>query len=62
MADAYDIWLATDPWWEGKCGECAQDEDECECEEEEALQLLNDLRITLIIEDAEAKHGERNDT
>ena len=28
----------------------------------EALQLLNDLRITLIIEDAEAKHGERNDT
>jgi hypothetical protein len=35
MADAYDIWLATDPWWEGKCGECAQDEDECECEEEE---------------------------
>ena len=35
MANAYDIWLATDPWWEGKCGECAQDEDECECEEEE---------------------------
>ena len=28
----------------------------------EALQLLNDLRITLIIEDAEAKHGERDDT
>ena len=28
----------------------------------EALHLLNDLRITLIIEDAEAKHGERNDT
>lgn len=28
----------------------------------EALQLLNDLRITLIIEDSEAKHGERNDT
>ena len=37
MADAYDIWLATDPWWEGKCRECEeceQDEDECECEDE----------------------------
>ena len=37
MADAYDIWLATDPWWEGKCGECEeceQAEDECECEGE----------------------------
>ena len=28
----------------------------------EALQLLNDLRITLIIEDAKGKQGERNDT
>ena len=28
----------------------------------EALQVLNDLRITLIIEDAKGKQGERNDT
>ena len=28
----------------------------------EALQLLNDLRITLIIEDSKQKQGERNDT
>ena len=28
----------------------------------EALHLLNDLRITLIIQDAKQKQGERNDT
>ena len=39
MADAYDIWLATD----GKCGECAQDEDECECEEEEEEEDSDDI-------------------
>ena len=28
----------------------------------EALQLLNDLRISLIIEDAKEKQGKHNDT
>ena len=28
----------------------------------EALQLLNDLRIALIIEDAKEKRGKQNDT
>ena len=28
----------------------------------EALQLLNDLRISLIIEDAKEKRGKHNDT
>jgi len=43
MASNYDIWLATDPWWEATdtleeeevCEGCNQEIEECECEDEE---------------------------